>query len=91
MGKVGVRHDGYKVLVCHVVGHSRPTSVAFAFVFVLYIGIVFTTRKSDKPWRVCGIGLVREIRSQFLFPTGVFWFFVSGSVTGYQLIVLSSR
>ena len=33
------------MLVCHVVGHSRPTSVAFAFVFVLYIGIVFTTRK----------------------------------------------
>ena len=42
LGKIGVRHDGYKVLVCHVVGHSRPASLAFAFAFsfFLYIAIV---------------------------------------------------
>ena len=40
LGKIGVRHDGYKVLVCQVVGHSRPASLAFAFGFFLYIAIV---------------------------------------------------
>ena len=28
----------------------------------------------------------KRIRFQFLLPTGVFWFFVSDSVTGYRLI-----
>ena len=40
MGTIGVRHDeyhvDYKVLVRHVVGHSRPASVALTFVFFLY-------------------------------------------------------
>ena len=41
-----------------------------------------------KARRVCGIALVPGIRFQFLFPTGIFWFFVSGSVTGYRVIGL---
>ena len=40
LGTIGVRHDGYhvdyKVLVRHVVGHSRPASVALASDFFLY-------------------------------------------------------
>ena len=40
LGTIGVRHDGYhvdyKVLVRHVVGHSRPASVALTSVFFLY-------------------------------------------------------
>ena len=36
LGTIGVRHDGnhtvYNVLVCHVVGHSRPASVSLTFV-----------------------------------------------------------
>ena len=32
-----------------------------------------------------------EIRFQFLFPTGVFGFFVSGRVIGYVVIVLPGR
>ena len=39
LGTIGVRHDGYhvtyKVLVCLVVDHFRPASVALTFVFFL--------------------------------------------------------
>ena len=37
LGAIGVRHDGYKVLVRHVMGHSRPASVGsltFGFIFM---------------------------------------------------------
>ena len=90
LGTIGVRHDGYhvayKVLVPHVVGHSRPASVALTFAFFLqrYCDCYcFVTRKPFKPRRVCGIALVRGIRFQSLFPTGVFWFFVFSGVTGF--------
>ena len=40
LGTIGVKHDGYhvayKVLVRHVVGHSRPESVELTFVFFLH-------------------------------------------------------
>ena len=36
----------------------------------------------------CGKSMVRGIRFQFLFLTEVFWFFVSGSVTGYRVVRL---
>ena len=39
-----------------------------------------------RPWRVCGFALVWGICFQFLFPTGVFWLFISGSVIGYCII-----
>ena len=75
--------------VRHVVGNSRPASVALTFVFFLYryCYYCFVTRKPFKPRRVCGIALVRGIRVQSLFPTGVFWFFVSGGFTGYRVFV----
>ena len=66
MGTICVRHDGYhvafKVLVRHVVGHSRPASVALSFVFFLHRYCdcynCFETRKPFKLLRVCGIALV---------------------------------
>ena len=40
LGTIGVRHDGYhvayKLLVRHVVGHSRPASVAFTLIFFFF-------------------------------------------------------
>ena len=50
----GVRHDGYhvayKVSVRHVVGHSRPASVAFTFVFfrslLLLLLLLFCNEKT---------------------------------------------
>ena len=94
LGTISVRHDGYhaakKVLVRQVVGHCRPASVALTFVFFLYrycYCYCFLTRKPFKPRRVCGIALARGIRFQSLFPTEVFWFFVSSGVTGYRVIV----
>ena len=94
LGTIDIRHDGYhvdyKVLVRHVVSHSRFASVASTFVSVLYrycYCYCFVTRKPFKPRRVCGIALVRGIRFRSLFPTGVFWFFVPGGVTGYQVTV----
>ena len=49
LGTIGVRHVGYhlayKVLVCHVVGHSRPASVALTLRF-LYASLLFCKRKS---------------------------------------------
>ena len=78
----------YKVSVRrHMAGHSRPASVgALTFVFFFYVSLLFCNTRPFYPRRVCGIALVRGIRFQFLFPTGVFWFFVSGSVTGYRVI-----
>ena len=70
LGTIGVRHDGYhaayKVLVHHMVGHSRSASVALTFVFFLY-HYCFVTRKPFKTQRVCGIALVQGIRFQFYF------------------------
>ena len=57
------------MLVRHVVGHSRPASVALTFVFFL-CRYCFVTRKPFKPGRVCEIALVGGIRFQTLFPTG---------------------
>ena len=73
-------------------GHSRPASVALTFVFFLCrYCYCFVRMKPFKPRRVCGIALVRGIRFQSLFPTGVSWLFVSGGVTGYQVRVQSGR
>ena len=70
LGTIGVRHDGYhaayKVLVHHMLAHSRPASVALTFVFFLY-HYCFVTRKPFKPRRVCGIALVQGMRFQFFF------------------------
>ena len=61
------------MLIRHVVGHSRPASVPLTFVSFLYrYCYCFVLRKPFKPRRVCGIALVRGIRFQSLFPTGVF-------------------
>ena len=91
LGTIVVRHDGYhvayKVLVRHVVGHFRPASVALTFALLLqrYCNCYcFVTRKPFKPRRVCGMALVRGIRFKSLF-----WFFVSGCVTGYRVLEYS--
>ena len=94
---IGVRHDGYHVaysVSSSRGGHSRPASVPFNFGFFLYrycYCYCFVTSKVFKPRRVCGIASVRGIRFQSLFPTGVFWFFVSVGVTVYLLLVYSGR
>ena len=85
LGTIDLWHDGYnavyKVLVRHVVGPSMPGSLgSLTFVFFFMYRYVFCKMR---PFRVCGIELVRGIRFQFLFPTGLFRFFVSGRVTGY--------
>ena len=50
------------MLFRHVVGRSRPASVALSVVFFLHrycdCYICFVTRKPFKPRRVCGIALV---------------------------------
>ena len=84
LGTIDVWHDRYnavyKVLVRHVVGPSMPGSLgSLTFVFFFYVSLCFCKMR---PLRVCGIALVRGIRLQFLFPTGLFRFFVSGRVTG---------
>ena len=44
LGTIGERHDGYhavyRVLVRHVVDHSRRASVSLTFVFLLCVVIV---------------------------------------------------
>ena len=91
LGTIVVRHDGqqvvYKVLVYHVVRHSRPASVRVTFVF-FYKSLLFCNKRSSKPRRSRGTALVRGIRFQF-FPTGVFWFFVPGGVTGNRFSVVN--
>ena len=94
LGTIGVRHDRYhvaqKVLVRHVVGHSRPAAVALTFVFFLkrYCDCYcLVTRKPFKSRRVYGSALVRRLRFQSLFFRGVFRFLVSGGITGYRVLV----
>ena len=73
------------MLVRHVVNYSRPASVPATFIS-FYVSLFFCNKKPFRLRRVCGTALVRGIRFQFLFLTGVFWFFVSGSVTGNRVI-----
>ena len=76
---IGARHDGYqvvyKVLVHHVVSHSRPASVRVTFVSFNELLYCFVTRDAlIKPRGDRGTALVRGIRFQFLSLTGLFWF-----------------
>ena len=72
----------YKVLVRHVAGHSKPASVGtLTSVFFFMYRYCFVTRDPFNPREFVALHWFGEH-----VPTGVFWFFVSGSVTDYRVI-----
>ena len=73
--------------VHHVVRHSRPTLVHVTFVsFINYY--YFVTRGPVNPGGIVALHWFGEYVSSF-FPTGFFWFFVSGGVTGNRFPVVN--
>ena len=95
LGTIGVKHDryhvAYKVLVRHVVGHSRPASVALTFVFFLHRYCdcynCFVTRKPFKPQRVCGIALVSGDTFPVFVPHRFFFFFFGFSYLAASRVI----
>ena len=78
------------MLVRDVVGHSRPASLDLNFVSFLYIVIVLSQENPLNPGGFVALHWFGNTFPVFV-PTGVLGFFVSGSVTGYGVIVLSDR
>ena len=84
-------HDGYqvvyKVLVYHVMKHSRPASVRATFVsFINHY--YFVTRGPLNLGGIVALHWFGEYVSSF-FPTGFFWFFVSGGVAANRFSVVN--
>ena len=74
------------MLVHQVVRHSRPASVLVTFVsFINHY--YFVTRGPLNPGGIVALHWFGECVSSF-FPTGVFWFFVSGGVIANRFSVV---
>ena len=90
LGTIDVRHDEYdavyKVLVRHMVGHSRPTLVgSLTHFFLFHVSLLFCNTRPFKPRGIVALHLFGECISSFV-PTRSFLVFVSGSVSGYRVI-----
>ena len=73
--------------VHHVVRHFRPASVRVTFVsFINHY--YFVTRGPLNPGGIVALRWFGEYVSSFS-PTGDFWFFVSGGVTGNRFPVVN--
>ena len=65
----------YKVLVCHVTGHSRPALVgALTFVFFFMYCYCFVTLDPFNPGGFVALHWFREHVSSFCSPQGFFGF-----------------
>ena len=65
----------YKVLVCHVAGHSRPASVgALTFVFFFMYCYCFVTLDPFNPGGFVALHWFGEYVSSFCSPQGFFVF-----------------
>ena len=91
LGTIAVRLGGYhpvnKVIIRHLVSHSRPAPVS-ATLFRFMHRYCFVTRNPLNPRGFWALHWFGEYGSSFYSSQGLFWFFISGSVTGNRVVRL---